>query len=251
MTTETTADVTGSVDKSGRTIQEMFAGVAPRYDLLNHLLSGYLDSLWRRRATKALAPRPDEEILDLCCGTGDQAVNLSRSGARVIAADFCLPMLRIAQPKLRQLQTEPRNSSPELAAADALSLPFADDRFAAASVSFGLRNVADLDLSLCELCRVLRPGGRVAILEFTIPETRLIRDAYLFYFQRILPRIGKLISPRGWAYSYLPNSVVEFPQRQPFLDRMAAAGFAKLRYKNMSAGTVCIYTGFKPSSGDS
>ncbi len=251
MTTDSNAQTTSSVDKSGRAIQEMFAGVAPRYDLLNHVLSGWLDHWWRRRAAAALAPRPGEEVLDLCCGTGDQAVQLARRGAKVVAADFCLPMLSLAQPKLRRLSPRKDSPSPQLAAADALCLPFASDRFSAATVSFGLRNVADLDRSLAELCRVLRPGGRLVVLEFTIPEPRLIRAAYLFYFQKILPRIGRLISPRGWAYNYLPDSVVEFPQRQSFLDRMAAADFTELRYDEQSAGTVCIYSAQTVPSGGS
>ncbi len=256
VTAEVTADLNGAVDKSGRKIQQMFAGVAPRYDLLNHLLSGSLDYWWRRRAATVLAVQPGEEVLDLCCGTGDQAALLMRRGARVVGADFCLPMLRLAQPKLRRAGRKERPFSPHLTAADALSLPFGSGRFSAATVSFGLRNVADLDRSLAELCRVLLPGGRLVILEFTIPERRWVRAAYLFYFRKILPQIGRLISPRGWAYSYLPDSVVEFPQRQPFLDRMAAAGFAELRCENLSAGTVCIYSGCKlsghnPSPGES
>lgn len=251
MTTDSNAHTTPSLDKSGRAIQEMFAGVAPRYDLLNHVLSGWLDHWWRRRAAAALAPEPGEEVLDLCCGTGDQAVQLARRGASVVAADFCLPMLSLAQPKLQRLVTKKGSFSPQLAAADALCLPFGSDRFSAATVSFGLRNVADLDRSLAELYRVLRPGGRLVILEFTIPEPRFIRAAYLFYFQKILPRIGRLISPRGWAYSYLPDSVVEFPQRQSFLDRMAAFGFSELDCDEQSAGTVCIYSGQKEPSEDS
>ena len=239
------------LDKSGRAIREMFAGVAPRYDLLNHVLSGALDVWWRRRAAAALAPRAGEEILDLCCGTGDQALALTRRGARVVAADFCLPMLALARGKLARPggngRPSPRDSGrPRLATADALALPFPDRRFAGATVSFGLRNVADLDRALTEICRVLEPRGRVAFLEFALPESRLLRRPYLFYFRRVLPRLGALLSPRGSAYAYLPSSVVEFPQRRGFTRRMEAAGFEEARWRDLSGGTVCLYTGRKP-----
>jgi demethylmenaquinone methyltransferase/2-methoxy-6-polyprenyl-1,4-benzoquinol methylase len=241
------------LDKSGRAIREMFAAVAPRYDLLNHVLSGALDVWWRRRAAAALAPRPGEEVLDLCCGTGDQARALARRGARVVAADFCLPMLALARGKLGGRHGEPRPSSrtgapPRLATADALALPFAGGRFAGATVSFGLRNVADLDRALAEIARVLVPDGRVALLEFALPERRMVRGPYLFYFRRVLPQIGALLSPRGSAYTYLPSSVVEFPQREGFIRRMREAGFERTRWRDLSGGTVCLYTGRKPEA---
>lgn len=227
-------------DKSGARIREMFAGVAPRYDLLNHLLSGALDIWWRKRSAAALNLQPDEEVLDLCSGTGDQACEMARRGARVVAADFCFPMLVQTGPKLRKLGARPR-----LATADALALPFAASRFSAATVSFGLRNVADLDLALTEIARVLRPGGRVAFLEFALPEQRLYRSLYLFYFKHVLPRIGALLSPRGSAYAYLPSSVLEFPQRRDFTAKMERAGLTAARWRDLSFGTVCLYTGTK------
>lgn len=232
------------LDKSGRTIREMFAGVAPRYDLLNHVLSGTLDLWWRRRAAAALAPEPGDEVLDLCCGTGDQARTLARRGARVLAADFCLPMLVRARSKLASRD----GRRPRLASADALALPLPEGRFAGATVSFGLRNVADLDRALAEIARVLRPGGRVAFLEFALPERRLVRGPYLFYFRRVLPRLGAWLSPRGSAYSYLPCSVVEFPQREAFTRRMEAAGLGEARWRDLSGGTVCLYTGSKAAA---
>jgi demethylmenaquinone methyltransferase/2-methoxy-6-polyprenyl-1,4-benzoquinol methylase len=227
------------LDKSGAAIRDMFAGVAPRYDLLNRLLSGWLDTRWRRQAAAAAAPiaTVGDPCLDLCCGTGDQALALQRRGARVAAADFCLPMLALARRKYGR-RPAPR---PAGLAADALALPFAADRFAAATVAFGLRNVADLDLALRELRRVLRPGGRLVVLEFTLPRAAWLRRPYLFYFRRILPRVGRLLSPRGAAYSYLPSSVLEFPQRREFLDRMAGAGFGELGCRELAAGVVCLY----------
>jgi len=232
------------LDKSGRAIRDMFAGVAPRYDLLNHLLSGSLDLVWRRRAARALAVAPGTPVLDLCCGTGDQALALGRRGARVSAADFCVPMLAIARRKARR---RPRGSAarPAFLAADALALPFPPGRFAAATVAFGLRNVADLDAALRQLALALRPGAPLVVLEFAILTGRFLRAAYLLYFRRLLPAIGRLLSARGSAYSYLPTSVLAFPQRRAFLDRMAAAGFGELSTTDLSGGIVCLYRGVR------
>jgi len=234
---------TAPLDKSGKTIRDMFAGVAPRYDLLNHLLSGSLDVVWRRRAAAVLGMPPGSPVLDLCCGTGDQATSLRRRGARVAAADFCVPMLAIARHKFARTAS-PR---PTALAADALSLPFPDRHFAGATVSFGLRNVADLDAALREIARVLRPGGKLVVLDATVPRWPPLRTLYLFYFLRLLPWVGRLISPRGSAYAYLASSVLGFPQRQEFLDRMAAAGFANLAWEDLSGGTVCIHQGRIPA----
>jgi demethylmenaquinone methyltransferase/2-methoxy-6-polyprenyl-1,4-benzoquinol methylase len=230
------------LDKSGKTIRDMFAGVAPRYDLLNHVLSASLDVVWRRRSAAVLDLPAGAEVLDLCCGTGDQATALRRRGARVAAADFCVPMLAIARHKFQKVAA-PR---PGALAADALALPFAARRFAGATVSFGLRNVADLDAALRQLAEVLRPGGQLAVLEFAVPTLPPLRALYLFYFLRLLPWIGRRLSDRGSAYSYLPSSVLGFPQRQEFLDRMAAAGFTDLAWENLSGGIVCLYTGRTP-----
>lgn len=239
------------LDKNSRTIRDMFAGVAPRYDLLNRLLSGTLDTVWRRRSAAVLGEEERRRVLDLCCGTGDQATALHRRGAAVAAADFCLPMLALARPKFAASRATASNGAtrpPAPLAADALALPFPGETFTAATVSFGLRNVADLDRALAELAGALTPGGQLVILEFAVPEPRWLRSLYLFYFRRILPRIGALLSPRGSAYDYLPSSVLEFPQRQGFLDRMAAAGLTELAWKDLSFGIVCLYTGRKPSN---
>jgi demethylmenaquinone methyltransferase/2-methoxy-6-polyprenyl-1,4-benzoquinol methylase len=231
------------IDKSGAAIRDMFAGVAPRYDLLNHLLSGSLDLVWRRRAAVALGLPAGSRVLDLCAGTGDQALALRRRGLAVVAADFCVPMLALAR---RKFSGKEDGSPPAPLAADALALPVPSGRFDGATVAFGLRNVADLDRGLQELGRAVRPGGRLAILEFALPRARSLRALYLFYFRRLLPRIGRLLSPRGSAYSYLPSSVLEFPQRGDFLARMAAAGFADLSSRDLAGGTVCLYLGKRP-----
>lgn len=228
-----------ALDKSPGTIRDMFGKVARRYDLLNHLLSGGLDRLWRRRAAAALDLPVGARALDLCAGTGDQAVALWRRGARVAAADFCLPMLALARHKFASLGP----GGPRPLSADALALPFPASRFSAATVAFGLRNVADLDAALRQLAAVLAPGGRLVVLECAVPARQPLRGLYLLYFRRVLPLVGRLISDSRGAYDYLPSSVVEFPQRRAFLDRMAAAGFADLAWRDLSAGTVCIYQG--------
>ncbi len=232
-----------SLDKRGRTIRDMFAGVAPRYDLLNHLLSGGLDVWWRRQAAARLSEAEKDRVLDLCCGTGDQTVALARRGARVQAVDFCVPMLARTIPKLDRLNGRPR---PTPLAADALALPFESGSFSAATVSFGLRNVADLDRSLRELARVLRPGGRLLVIEPATPKLPVVKSLYLVYFRRILPRIGAWLSPRGSAYGYLTESVLDFPQRGDFLARMESAGLVDATYENLTAGIVCLYSAHVP-----
>jgi len=237
------------LDKSGRTIRDMFAGVAPRYDLLNHVLSGWMDVFWRRRAVRELTKADHRRVLDLCCGTGDQATTLARRGARVTAADFCLPMLALARGKHERqgLHRDRRPFRPGLAAADALALPFPERSFTAATVSFGLRNVADLDVALRGLARVLAPGGQLVVLEFAVPQAPWLRAPYLFYFRHLLPYLGALISRRGSAYRYLSNSVLDFPRREAFTDRMERAGLTGCRWRNLTGGIVCLYTGRTPA----
>ncbi|MDH3745634.1 MAG: ubiquinone/menaquinone biosynthesis methyltransferase [Acidobacteriota bacterium] len=230
------------LDKDGDAIQEMFSRVAPRYDLLNHLLSGSLDVAWRRRAARSLELSADSRVLDLCCGTGDQALAVrKRVPAVVTASDFCLPMLALARHKFA------RTGAPHPAglAGDTQVLPLAAGSFDAVTVSFGLRNVTDLDRALEEIARVLRIGGQAVFLEFALPRRRVVRSAYQFYFNRILPVVGRLVSHRGSAYRYLPASVGTFPQRDDFVRRMTKAGFADSTWSDLSAGTVCLYRGQK------
>lgn len=247
----TQADERG-LDKQPEAIRAMFGRVAPVYDLLNHLLSASLDRRWRRRAARAVRPAPGGAgslpALDLCCGTGDQALALRGEGARVAAADFCVPMVARARRKfLRRSLAERANGAapppPTPLVADALVLPFPAGSFGAATVSFGLRNVVDLDAALGEIRRVLAPGGQLVVLEFALPRRQPLRGLYLFYFRRLLPLVGRLVSRDRGAYSYLPESVLAFPQRQGFLDCMTRAGFAEPSWDDLAAGIVCLYSG--------
>lgn len=219
----------------------MFGAVAPSYDRLNHLLSLQLDRLWRRRLARRLrsTSRP---VLDLCAGTGDQALALARRGAEVAAVDFSLPMLTRARDKFA---AEGEDPSVDPVAADALHLPFAADTFGAVTVAFGIRNVADLGRALREMHRVLAPEGQLLVLEFGLPENRLVRSLYLLYFRRLLPLVGSLVSRHASAYHYLSDSVLEFPQRGELTEKLASAGFVGAEWTDLTLGTVCLYTARK------
>jgi demethylmenaquinone methyltransferase/2-methoxy-6-polyprenyl-1,4-benzoquinol methylase len=219
----------------------MFAAVSPRYDLLNHLLSASQDRRWRRQAARRVASAPAGPVLDLCSGTGDQAIAVARSGRSVAAVDSCLPMLARARGKLRR---RPLPAAPLVG--DALALPFAPSSFAAVTVAFGVRNVEDPAAALAEIHRVLVPGGRVLILEFAVPRRPLVRWAYLLYFRHVLPAIASLTSPRGPAYRYLRDSVLEFPQREAFRPFLERAGLVDVGWRELSGGTVCLYEARKP-----
>ncbi|HVR30344.1 MAG TPA: ubiquinone/menaquinone biosynthesis methyltransferase [Thermoanaerobaculia bacterium] len=232
------------LDKSAAAVRDMFGAVAPRYDLLNHLLSASLDRSWRRRAAERVsAAAPAGPVLDLCSGTGDQAVAVARGGRPVAAVDSCLPMLGRARSKLRG-----QAASAAPAAADALSLPFSDARFAAVTIAFGLRNVEDPAAALAEIERVLAPRGTLVVLEFAVPRRYLVRAAYLLYFRHLVPAIAAVLSPRGPAYRYLRDSVLEFPQRDALRPMLEGAGFEQVSWTDLSGGTVCLYQGSKPSA---
>ncbi|MDX1631459.1 MAG: ubiquinone/menaquinone biosynthesis methyltransferase [Thermoanaerobaculia bacterium] len=235
------AEVPTPEDKSARKVREMFGAVAPVYDRLNHLLSLSLDRLWRRAAARSLRGT-EGPVLDLCCGTGDQAVRLRREGFSVTAVDFCFPMLVLARSKFRSERAELAGGRPRPLSGDALTMPFRNRTFSGIAVSFGIRNFADLDRGLREMARVLAPGGRVVILEFALPRARLVRWLYLFYFRRVLPCIGGWISRHEGAYDYLPSSVLTFPQREELTRRLEAAGFRETEWRDLSWGTVCLYT---------
>jgi len=220
-------------------VRGMFTAIAPRYDLLNHLLSFTVDRYWRRAAVRRLGweRKPDGVYLDLCSGTLDLAAALARApGFRgtVIGADFVVPML--ARGRGKAVRTRP-------VGADALALPFPDGRFDGAMVAFGVRNLADLDAGLRETHRVLRRGARFVVLEFSTPRFAPLRALYLFYFRRVLPAIGRAVSKHRDAYSYLPESVLEFPGPEALARRLAAAGFSGVRYELLSGGICAVHHG--------
>jgi len=235
-----------SVDKSGDRVRRMFAEIAGRYDFLNHLLSLGIDRSWRRKTVRMVPPEGDGPVLDVCCGTADLALDYWRAGrgrVKVVGADFCREMLAVGRQKAARA-----GASAELALveADAQALPFADDTFQVVSVAFGLRNVSDTDRGLSEMARVCRPGGRVAVLEFTLPKGRVLGRLYGWYFQRVLPRIGQALARnRQAAYNYLPASVGQFPQREALAERMARAGLRDVEFHPFTFGIATLYVGTK------
>lgn len=220
-------------------VRDMFTAIAPRYDLLNHLLSLNIDRGWRRRAVRRLAwaRRPDGTFLDVCAGTLDLAAELAHQPAfngRVVGADFVIPMLKLGRAKARELRP---------VGADALRLPFPDAAFDGATVGFGVRNLADLDAGLRELRRVLRPGARLVILEFTLPPAWPVRAIYLAYFRHVLPLVGRLVSKHRDAYTYLPDSVFQFPTPDGLAERMTSAGFADVGFEQLTLGIAGLHWG--------
>jgi demethylmenaquinone methyltransferase/2-methoxy-6-polyprenyl-1,4-benzoquinol methylase len=237
-----------SEEETARWVRFMFARVVPRYDLLNHLLSFNLDRWWRGRAARRLRPmlrQPRARVLDLCCGTGDLLLALAAQGARSpVGADFCHPMLEAARRKLPP-------GTAYLVEADALRLPFPADAFEAVTVGFGFRNLANYRSGLAEMLRVLRPGGVAAILEFSRPPHPLLARLYDFYSRRILPRIGGSISGCPEAYSYLPDSVRNFPGPGELAAEMRRAGFHPVAFELFTGGIVALHLGWKPGEGKS
>lgn len=232
----------GGVEKRGY-VQSVFSQIAPRYDLLNHLLSFNVDKRWRRRALKELGweRTPDGTFLDVCAGTLDVGATLvGMAGFRgtVIGADFAEPMLRAGAGKAPRARLAP-------VTADALQLPLGDASVDGAIVAFGIRNVVDLDGGLREVWRVLRPGARFVILEFTTPRSRIIRAGYHLYFHRVLPFIGGVISGHPTAYAYLPRSVAHFPEEMELARRMREAGFREARYQTLTFGIAAVHVGVK------
>lgn len=222
-------------------VQRMFSDIAPRYDLLNHVLSLNIDRAWRKKALRALnwTREPGGTYLDLCAGTLDVGALLVRQPGftgRVIGADFAVPMLQYGKGKA------PRNRLAPVGA-DALALPFADASLDGAIVAFGIRNVADLDAGLREVRRVLKPAARFVILEFSTPPSRLVRAGYHAYFHHVLPLVGKLVSGHGSAYTYLPMSVAHFPTEQALADRMRGAGFQHVTFDRVTFGVAAIHVG--------
>jgi len=238
------------LDKSQPRIQGMFAAIAHKYDFLNHVLSLNVDRYWRWRTTH-LAPLPSDgsPVLDTCTGTGDLALAYHRLAAgrnRMVGTDFCPPMLNLAHTKKKKAAGA---SGLDFLVADTLRLPFPDQYFGLVTVAFGLRNVADTDGGLRELARVCKPGGQVAVLEFSSPRLWPFSWLYRLYFRHILPRIGQWVSgSREFAYGYLPASVAAFPERQALASRMEGAGLSGVRFHSLTLGIATLYVGTKPAA---
>ncbi|MEO6392464.1 MAG: bifunctional demethylmenaquinone methyltransferase/2-methoxy-6-polyprenyl-1,4-benzoquinol methylase UbiE [Pyrinomonadaceae bacterium] len=238
MSFNTKHQLDGTQTEHARRVREMFGGIARRYDLLNHVLSGNTDKRWRRLVAKRIAatlPPTGGLVLDVACGTGDLSLAIQReSGARVIGTDFCRPMLEIAARKAHDIP---------LVEGDALRLPFADQVFDAVSIAFGLRNLSSVEDGLTELRRVLKPGGHAAVLEFSTPVVPGMSGLFQLYFHRVLPRIGGMVSGSRAAYTYLPNSVVKFPDQGKLAEMMTTAGFTAVEYKNLTGGIAALHFG--------
>jgi len=233
----TTPDGVSGDEQVSRWVRNMFGDVAPRYDLLNHLLSFNIDKHWRKRTVKTVRDvlkRPDARVLDICCGTGDLMLALQAECATTVyGSDFCHPMLTVAR----------RKSRGPLFESDALSLPVANASFDLLTVAFGLRNFADYRKGLREMLRVLRPGGTAAILEFTQPPNKAFASLYNFYSLNILPVLGGAISGSKDAYSYLPESVRKFPDAPNLAAVMREEGFEDVKFEYMTFGIVALHTG--------
>lgn len=243
-----------TVDKSGRRVRRMFGQIAHRYDLLNHLLSLGVDIYWRWRTVRNVPPTGDAPILDVCTGTGDLAFAYAKravQGTRIVATDFTREMLVRAGQKRDRLAPEGGSQPPRInfLEADTQRLPFADGQFQIVCVAFGLRNVADTRTGLREMTRVCRPGGRVAVLEFSTPRNRLFGALYRAYFRHVLPRIGQWLArnPES-AYQYLPQSVSQFPDGEALADMFRECGLESVTFRPLTFGIASLYVGVKPRS---
>lgn len=234
--------MTDTVSKAPGQIAGMFDAIAGRYDFLNHLLSAGIDRRWRARAVQALGLAGAERVLDLCTGTADLAIasaTARRPAPRVVAIDFAGAMLDIAHTKIRRKRLHDRIA---LVRGDAVRLPLADRTVDAITIGFGIRNVEDVDGACHEMRRVLKAGGRLAILEFAVPTTVVWSSVYLWYLRRVLPKIGRVVSRHRGAYSYLPASIDRFATPDEFVTILRRAGFVDVSAVPLTFGSVCLYT---------
>jgi len=232
------ASRTASELEHAKAVRAMFSGIARRYDLLNHVLSMNIDKRWRKLVRKKLQPildRADAVVLDVACGTGDLSIELqSHANAKVIGTDFCRPMLAVAATK---------DTTIPFVEGDAMNLGFADASVDAVTIAFGLRNLSHFADGLAEFHRILKPGGKLVVLEFSSPVVPGFRQAFNFYFTRILPRIGGAVSGSRGAYEYLPDSVSKFPDQKRLSGLMRETGFVDVEYTNLTGGIAAIHSG--------
>ncbi len=224
-------------------IESMFGAIAPRYDFLNRVLSFGQDIYWRKKAVAVLAPSKDGCYLDVATGTADLAIEIAKCRVRkVYGVDFCIPMLNLGMNKVKR-----KNRKDDIAfiAGCGEALPFADNLFDGTSVAFGLRNFSSPENGLKEMIRILKPKGRIVVLEFSMPENIFLKWIYKSYFDIILPIFGRMVSKHDSAYKYLPESVSHFPQRKEFAEMMEFAGFKQVGFQNLTFGIVTLYTGVK------
>jgi len=228
-------------EHAGR-VREMFSNIANRYDLLNHLLSANVDKRWRRIVATKVRERISSSgacVLDVACGTGDLSLTLfETTGARVVGTDFCRPMLAVAAGKV--------SSQVPLIEGDALRLPFRSGSFDAVTIGFGLRNLSNVENGLAELCRVVKPGGWVAVLEFSNPCNAIFRTVFGLYFRKVLPMLGGAISGSLSAYAYLPASVQKFPDQEQLALLLEQAGFDQVEFENLTGGIAALHLGRRP-----
>jgi len=223
------------LDKNPREVAAMFDGVAKRYDLTNAVLSFGQDRRWRRITRAALDPKPGEKVLDLAAGSGVSTAELARSGAWCVAADFSLGMLSVG-----------RERGLPMVAADALALPFADAAFDAVTISFGLRNLVDTEAGLREMARVVRPGGRLVVCEFSTPTWEPFRTVYMNYVMRALPPIARAVSSNPDAYVYLAESIREWPDQPALARKIGASGWSQVAWRDLMGGAVAVHRAWKP-----
>ena len=231
---------TADLSKKPEAVSAMFDDVAAGYDVTNNLLSAGNAVLWRIATTRAVNPQADERVLDLAAGTGTSSVALAKSGAHVVAADFSPGMLEVGRKKHGQ------NPLLEFVEADATKLPFADNSFDAVTMSFGLRNVVEPKKALAELYRVTKPGGRIVICEFSTPPVAPIRAGYNFYLRKVMPVVAKYSSTNTEAYTYLADSITDWPNQATLATWIREAGFMNVAYRNLAAGVVALHRGIKP-----
>lgn len=227
-----------------KAVRAMFSGIAGRYDLLNHVLSMNIDKRWRRLVRRKLQTTLDDPnalVLDVACGTGDLSIELqTHAKAKVIGTDFCRPMLAVAAQK-----NEKESLSIPYVEGDAMKLGFADEAFDAVTIAFGLRNLSNFGDGLIELSRILKPGGKLVVLEFSSPIVPGFRQAFNFYFTRILPRIGGAVSGSRGAYEYLPDSVSKFPDQKRLASLMEEIGLKSVEFQNLTGGIAAVHSGIK------